>query len=66
MGKRESSIEISGIGIAIAAFAIGGAVMMGIESYQEGEVDKLDKKLQIEKERTKQLKYERDSTNTER
>ncbi len=42
------------------------AVIVGIQAYSEGESKQLEIQLKIEQEKTKQLKYERDSTNTER
>ena len=60
MGKREWSLEIDFIGLAIVIFIIGGAVSLGISAYQEGEAEKLEIQLKIEQEKNK--KYERADT----
>lgn len=64
MSKREWNLEIGFLGLAIVIFIIGAAVSIGISSYQDGEVKKMDTQLKIEQEKTKQFQYERDSTNT--
>jgi len=57
---------------AFAVFMVASCIMVGtivsIQAYQGGKTNQLDKELQIEKEKTKQLQlqHEQDSTNTER
>ena len=68
MSKREWNVEIDFIGLAIVIFVIGGAISVGIHSYQEGEVNKVETQLKIEQEKTKQLeiKYGKDTANIQR
>jgi hypothetical protein len=56
--------DVDPIGALIVILALGGAIAMSISAYQDGESEKLEIKLKIEQEKTKQLNHGADTTYT--